>query len=49
MTSPDLIQTAEEAGSWLEGLINYERLPDFSQARFDLAPIEALMERLGHP
>ena len=49
MASPDVIQTAAEAGAWLEGLINYERLPDLSEARLDLAPIEALMERLGHP
>ncbi|HEX2484236.1 MAG TPA: bifunctional folylpolyglutamate synthase/dihydrofolate synthase, partial [Myxococcota bacterium] len=41
--------TLEEAARWLEGLIDVERMPDRSRARLSLAPIEALLERLGHP
>ena len=49
MGSVDVITTAAQAGAWLEGLINHEKMGSFRSARFDLAPIEALMERLGHP
>lgn len=49
MGSVDVITTAAQAGAWLEGLINHEKLESFRSARLDLAPIEALMERLGHP
>ena len=38
-----------EAASYLEGLINLERLPTHSVARLSLRPIQALMERLGNP
>lgn len=41
--------TLDEAASWLEGLIDVERMRDRSRARLSLAPIEALLERLGHP
>ncbi|MAJ61991.1 MAG: hypothetical protein CBC48_19935 [bacterium TMED88] len=49
MGSGDVITTAAQAGAWLEGLINHEKLGSFRSARLDLAPIEALMVRLGHP
>lgn len=43
------IRTAAEAGDWLEGLINFERDPASTRARFDLTAIGALLERLGNP
>lgn len=43
------IQTALEAGNWLEGLINFERDPASTRARFDLTAIGALLKRLGDP
>ncbi len=49
MGSADAITTAAQAGAWLEGLINHERMASFRAARLDLAPIEALMDRLGRP
>ena len=39
----------DEAASYLEGLINLERLPMHSAARLSLRPIQALMDRLGNP
>lgn len=39
----------EQASAWLEGLINYERSPSYANARFDLAPIRRLLDRLGNP
>jgi len=44
-----MIRDIEEAGAWLEGLINVERRPDWPYARMGLAPIRALLERLGSP
>jgi dihydrofolate synthase/folylpolyglutamate synthase len=38
-----------EASAYLEGLINVERLPDLRVARLSLAPIRALLARLGDP
>ena len=38
-----------EAEDYLQGLINYERAPSFAGARFSLAPIHALLARLGNP
>ncbi|MCH2184365.1 bifunctional folylpolyglutamate synthase/dihydrofolate synthase [Myxococcota bacterium] len=49
MGSVDVITTAAQAGVWLEGLINHEKSGSFRSARLDLAPIEDLMARLGHP
>ncbi|MCG8590113.1 MAG: bifunctional folylpolyglutamate synthase/dihydrofolate synthase [Proteobacteria bacterium] len=43
------IRTAAEAAGYLEGLINFERAPGYASARLSLAPIRALLERLGHP
>lgn len=43
------IRTAEQAGAWLEGLINHERRASFRDARLDLEPIRRLLARLGHP
>jgi dihydrofolate synthase/folylpolyglutamate synthase len=39
----------EAATAWLRGLIDVERRPDWPYRRFSLAPIRALLERLGHP
>ena len=38
-----------EAERWLEGLINVERMPDMGRARLTLAPIQALLARVGDP
>jgi dihydrofolate synthase/folylpolyglutamate synthase len=38
-----------EAEEYLQGLINHERAPSFAGARFSLAPIEALLAKLGNP
>ena len=43
------IATAEQAAAWLEGLINVEKRPDWPYRRFSLAPIRALLDRLGAP
>ncbi len=43
------ISTLEEAASYLEGLINNERLPQFQYARLGLGPIRRLLRRLGNP
>lgn len=43
------IRTAEAAAAFLEGLIDFERRRDFATARFDLAPIRALLARIGNP
>jgi dihydrofolate synthase/folylpolyglutamate synthase len=41
--------TLEEAASYLAGLINVEKSPDFRRARLSLEPIRRLVERLGAP
>jgi dihydrofolate synthase / folylpolyglutamate synthase len=41
--------TLAEAEAFLEGLIDHERIPDLRRARLSLAPIHALLARLGHP
>jgi dihydrofolate synthase/folylpolyglutamate synthase len=38
-----------DAEAWLEGLIDLERSPDLSRARLSLAPVRALLERIGAP
>ena len=38
-----------DAAAYLEGLINLERIPDFSRERLNLVAIQRLLERLGHP
>jgi dihydrofolate synthase/folylpolyglutamate synthase len=43
------IGTAEDAGAWLEGLINFERRPGFDYARLGLEPIRRLLAALDHP
>lgn len=43
------IATLEEAGAWLEGLIDLERTPRLRRSRLSLAPIRALLARLGNP
>ena len=43
------IRTLEQASAWLEGLLNIEKRPELSYARISLAPIRALLERLGRP
>ena len=37
------------AVAWLSGLVNVERMPNRRRARFSLAPIHALLSRLGNP
>ncbi len=52
MTSPSAdrpIETPEQAGHYLETLINHEQRRDLSAVRMDLGPIRALLERLGNP
>jgi dihydrofolate synthase/folylpolyglutamate synthase len=44
-----LIRDIAQAGAWLESLINVERRPDWPYARLGLAPIRALLARLGDP
>ena len=44
-----MIESVEEAGAWLEGLLNVEKRPDWPYARFSLAPIRGLLARLGDP
>lgn len=44
-----MIRSVEEAGEWLEGLINVEKRPDWPYARMDLGPIRALLDRVGSP
>jgi dihydrofolate synthase/folylpolyglutamate synthase len=44
-----LIRSVEEAGAWLEGLINLERRSDWPYTRMGLDPIRALLARLGDP
>ena len=39
----------EQAEAYLEGLINLERAPSYAGARLSLAPIEALLAKLGNP
>ena len=43
------IQTATEAGAWLEGLINFERDPALSHDRLNLEPIRGLLDRVDRP
>ena len=43
------IQTATEAGAWLEGLINFERDPALSNDRLNLEPIRGLLDRVDRP
>ena len=43
------IRTAADAATWLEGLIDLEKRPDFAYERIQLAPIRELVRRLGHP
>ncbi len=38
-----------EAEAYLEGLINLERSPSYAGVRLSLAPIEALLAKLGNP
>jgi dihydrofolate synthase/folylpolyglutamate synthase len=44
-----MIRSVEEAGAWLEGLINLEKRPDWPYARLGLEPIRRLLERLEAP
>jgi dihydrofolate synthase/folylpolyglutamate synthase len=39
----------EQAEAYLQGLINLERAPSYAGVRLSLAPIEALLARLGNP
>jgi len=43
------LTTLEQATAYLEGLINRERSADYTYARLDLRPIQALLDGLGHP
>ncbi len=49
MTSDSPIETAEQAGRYLETLINIEKRRDWSNVRMSLDPIRALLERVGNP
>ncbi len=44
-----MIRDVEQAGAWLEGLINIEKRPDWPYARLGLEPVRRLLARLGHP
>ncbi len=44
-----MIRSVEDAGAWLEGLINLEKRPDWPYSRLGLEPIRRLLERLGAP
>ncbi len=44
-----MIRSVEEAGDWLEGLINVEKRPDWPYTRMGLAPVRALLARLASP
>jgi dihydrofolate synthase/folylpolyglutamate synthase len=46
---PHKIETLEDAGAYLEGLINVEKERSVSYEHFGLEAIEALTERLGFP
>ena len=46
---PQPVRTLEEAGAWLEGLINVERRPDWPYARMGLEPVRRLLERVDEP
>jgi dihydrofolate synthase/folylpolyglutamate synthase len=43
------VHTLEEAGAWLEGLINVERRPDWPYARMGLEPVRRLLGLLDEP
>jgi len=43
------ITSLEQAAAYLEGLINFERQPDFAYRRLGLEPVRRLLERLGGP
>lgn len=43
------MQSVEEAGAWLESLINFERRSDWPYARLGLDPVRRLLHRLGDP
>lgn len=43
------IENSEAAGRYLETLINFEQRPELMRARMSLAPIRALLDRLGKP
>jgi dihydrofolate synthase/folylpolyglutamate synthase len=43
------IASLEQAGAYLEGLINSERSPDYRHARLGLGPIQRLLDALGNP
>jgi dihydrofolate synthase/folylpolyglutamate synthase len=44
-----VIRSLEDAGAWLEGLINLEKRPDWPTARLGLGPVRRLLARLGSP
>ena len=46
---PQPVRTLEEAGAWLEELINVERRPDWPYARMGLEPVRRLLERVDEP
>jgi dihydrofolate synthase / folylpolyglutamate synthase len=43
------IRTLDQAAHWLESLLNIEKRPELSYARFSLGPIQALLARLDGP
>jgi len=43
------VEDLHGAVAWLSGLVNVERMPNRRRARFSLAPIHALLARLGNP
>jgi dihydrofolate synthase/folylpolyglutamate synthase len=44
-----MIHSIEDAGAWLEGLINLEKRPDWPYSRMGLEPIRLLLGRLDAP
>ncbi|MDJ0851198.1 MAG: folylpolyglutamate synthase/dihydrofolate synthase family protein [Myxococcota bacterium] len=44
-----MIRDVEQAGAWLEGLINMEKRTDWPYARLGLEPVRRLLARLGDP
>ncbi|MCP4039618.1 MAG: bifunctional folylpolyglutamate synthase/dihydrofolate synthase [bacterium] len=43
------IETPEQAGRYLETLINLEKRPELTSVRMSLSPIRALLDRVGQP
>ena len=47
--APLLLRDVDDAAAWLRGLIDVERRPELPYRRLSLAPIRALLARMGNP